>query len=350
MQVGLQSYLAQDALDADTRWMALPPFSLRKAGQFWELWQAFRRVDAVVLAGGTHFHDDYGPRSIRILLSHLAVFALARASGAVVGYAGIGVGPLRTRTSQRITRRILGLARATLVRDQASWDLVRTLAPGATLIRGSDAAMLLNPPPRTLHPGRYVLGISILPYFALHERTPENDDRVIAALSAAITRRHADDPSLVVRILVFFQGQRDSDLPISRRLAEAISPDVPVTLEECSGSAETLTAVAELDAFIATRYHAAVFGYLTGCPTLVVSYQEKCAALAAEIGLSNDVVWAPSDLHDEERLVRILQSLKEEPERFAAAVPVGSMAEATRAGLDEFARALVSGNPGRCRS
>ena len=96
------------------------------------VWQAVGASEAVVIVGGTHFHDDYKLRRYlrhaRYLLRYLAVFALARARRVPVVLISQGIGPLRRASARLMARLALRLATRVTVRDESSARWARRLA------------------------------------------------------------------------------------------------------------------------------------------------------------------------------------------------------------------------------
>lgn len=299
-----------------------------------------RRSDVVILAGGTHFQDRYGLRSLRILASHLAVFSFARLVRSSVGFAGVGIGPLHTRMGRTLTRVLLSLSAATLVRDDRSRDLGRILNKRACIVSGFDSAILMPTPGFIKSTDVRTIGISILPYFELYEGDPDRDEEAVTGLAKALEQLHNVNPTLSVRVLVFYDGERDSDMPISSQLVSQLQGVMPVTLVRCIDPEATLKQLGELNALIAMRYHATLLGYIVGCPTLVVSYQDKCTALAEELGMAPSAILQPEDLLDSEHLTAALQALHSGSTGFLATQPIDEAIARANEGLTTFAERL----------
>jgi polysaccharide pyruvyl transferase WcaK-like protein len=68
-----------------------------------------------------------------------------------------------------------------------------------------------------------------------------------------------------------------------------------------------------LDAFIASRYHAMLFGYLVGTPTFAIEYDQKCVSLADQIALPHLARGKPMDMLDIERLRDMLDPVRSSP-------------------------------------
>ena len=56
-----------------------------------------------------------------------------------------------------------------------------------------------------------------------------------------------------------------------------------------------LNQIAGLSCIIAMRLHAAIFGYLTGTPTVMISYHPKCLGWASQIGMPPELIIDSND-------------------------------------------------------
>jgi polysaccharide pyruvyl transferase WcaK-like protein len=182
MKLALQDALGHEEGWAETEWLPLPDFSPGEAKQALTLVRKLQTADAVILAGGTHFHDSFGLRSVRILTSFLILFGFARLFGAKIAHAGVGIGPIHTKTGRLLTKAILSLSAATLVRDSQSAETVRSLRSRTRLIEGFDLAVLLSAPPLERKLERRIIGLSIVPYFEFFERDKSLDTTAVRRL------------------------------------------------------------------------------------------------------------------------------------------------------------------------
>lgn len=337
MHQGLLEFYSEQFPDIEISSLPLPPWTLRSVAKTFHLLHKLWRSDAVVLAGGTHFHDAHKLRSHRILITHWLVFGSARLLGKRVGYAGVGIGPLRTRLGRWLTRRLANTAEAILVRDESSADTLRTLDTRIPFVRGFDSAVLLKLPTLGQTESNLTLGVSLLPYFTTFENNPQNDNKVIASLAHVVQQLPNKD--LKLDILAFHTQGFISDVPISKALLGRLSSSAHVY--ECHSPYETLARLKNLGALLATRYHAALLGYVAGLPMIIVAYHEKCAALATEIGLPPHALITPADLLDSNRLSQTIRALMHDPDYFRPSIPQAELQQHAVAGLTQFMDRLL---------
>jgi polysaccharide pyruvyl transferase WcaK-like protein len=294
---------------------------------------ALRRADTIMLAGGTHLHDAFGPRSWRILATMLACFAWARLWGARVSLAGVGIGPVRTRPGATLIRAILATAEGILVRDDASAEIAHGLGADDVHI-GADLALLPSQHPAPARaPHAPTLGVSLVPYFSLYEGNPDHDCWMVDAVAEAVTSPRLRCGTVATRFEVMFRGRGQNDVAMARSLRAAIAPgDLAVVAPRSSATA--LAEFANLNALLAMRYHAAILGYLAGVPMLVVTYEPKCRAFAEQVGLPPEALLSPRDLLDPRCLETRLAALLSRPDGFRPSIPPSRLRARAQAGLD----------------
>lgn len=347
MHQGLHDFLAQELPTATIRSQSLPSWTLKATREAGALIHGLRWADTVILAGGTHFHDGYGLRSIRILTTHWLLFSAARLSAASVGYAGVGVGPLDTPGGRWLTRRIINRASIILVRDHSSRTTLVKLAVSPPVVTGFDSACLLQRPVVTpARPPR--IGISVIPYFGTFNHDEKRDRVAVQSIAVALAGA-VQNHTLDTEILAFNTQGRITDLPVSRELHDILLGRIPVSLYTCSTPNSTLLRLANMSGLVATRYHAALLGYLVGLPMIMIAYESKCFALAQHIGLPEQAIISPEQLLAPRLLQQKIECLAGAPDSMRAKVSVSDSIESTLAGLRDFTQHLLASDNSSAR-
>lgn len=340
MHQGISRFLASAIPCAEVRSFPLPSWKLRSVRAALNLLRGLRMADAVILTGGSHFHDRYGWTSTRILATHWLLFRIASFVGTPVGYAGIGVGPLHTRVGVWLTRKLIKRASALMVRDSRSAAEVTTRLMASEVTVGGDLAFLLQTPPK-VQSKVACIGVSLVPYFATFEHESHRDFATVHSVASALLNSRSQHQTLTAEILAFNTQGRISDLQISQALYERLTGRMPVSLELCNELDATLQRLSTMSSLIATRYHAALLGYLVGLPMIMVAYDNKCIALAEAIGLPSSAVLYPSQLLKPTFLHDKLACLISEPDSMLARVPVLTSTQHANSGLREFCQYLL---------
>jgi len=240
---------------------------------------AFLMSHALILGGGTHFFD-YGrklPRILRLTQLFLLTFA-GRLTGKRVYFLGVGVERPKYWWSRFLISSTCRLASRIFVRDSSSLEVLKEM--GADGILTADLSFYLKYRKRKCERG--LLGISAMPYFKIYADDGSRDEVLVEEFISAISRWLELSPENRVRLFVFNGRPPHDDREISMRIAEMVN-DERVTLHDYrKDPAETLANVGSCGAFIAMKFHAAIFAYLNDLPTIIIEYADKNRALAED--------------------------------------------------------------------
>lgn len=247
-------------------------------------WEAFR-AQSFLFGGGSVFHTAEQLNLVRRLLDlsgggpHLA--------------AGVSLGPFRSVADERACARVLRRLRFVGLRDQESHEMARALAPGIESRLTFDVAPLIARLDGAPTRPAIRRGIG----FALCENEGDRSDREgdlqrRERIASVLSILKSDFDEEVVFIDFNGDPQR-GDLEVHADLAaRARNLRIPVRrVTYDPHPLEMLRTVAGLRAIVAMRLHAAVFAFLTGVPTVMLSYHPKCVGWANQVGLPT----APQD-------------------------------------------------------
>lgn len=342
MRRAVQLLLAEHQHQVDIKSSSLPSFQPESMFAALRFLRQVRIAEVVILAGGTHFHDSYGRRTPRILLTYLAIFGFARFFGTKIGLAGVGIGPIDTSFGRWAVREILRLSQAVLVRDSRSLTYVHQLSGSDKVSSGYDLATVIDIPTTKTSAKHPIIAISIVPYFSVWAQDSQADIRVIEAISNALVALHREVPGLEIRILVFCNSRHSGDKCLSENLMHLIgNSGLKVSTRECIEYDDAVREMAEVSALVAWRYHAAILGYLYRLPLAIVAYHEKCVVLAQELGLPSDALLSPNDTLDSQTIRDSLAALLEQPDKYRAPVARSMLRNETRQSFDSFLNLLV---------
>jgi polysaccharide pyruvyl transferase CsaB len=269
--------------------------------------KAIRNADALVVGGGGILQDA---TSLRNLLFHASRPIMAAIADTPIVVSGVGVGPLKYALSRRLTRWLCNGATSIDVRDERSADLLRTLrVPADKIISGADFAHLLpsnnrdamSSSGRTVFEslaeakgqGRRLIGLSLRPPVGSRSRRSmlSDSDRADIEKMARIADRIIDDHDARIVFVSMYAAQDD---PIAELLAGAMQHRDGVLPVSGGLPPETIKAViAELDLMIGTRLHTLIFAASENVPFVALAYDDKVAAYAEALGLTDQVLDRP---------------------------------------------------------
>ncbi len=291
------------------------------------------RADLVILKGGSHVFSHGGARQLIYLYRMLFAVSLSRALGKEVRALGHSFGPFRDRLSRRLAARALRRLEKIVVRDRLSRDLIVNdfRIPAGRVIQLPDLAFWTpaSPPPERGSPLAAVLrheGIDPDPppprkigltvrdwHFPGLDRPGELFDRYLGAVSAAIeelARRHG--------ARAYLMPHSRSDRPVAEEVARRARIARPVLLTGDYATGELRDLYGEMDLFIATRIHSALFAFSRGTPVIAIAYEKPKAygivgeTLGREAVLEIETVTAGDLIEKSEAILRAGPGLREE--------------------------------------
>lgn len=229
----------------------------------------------VILGGGSLLRDSSGIADVRRLLD------MARGTGHAA--LGISIGPWRDANAEAGCAELLPRFDFVGVRDAASLDRCRAIAPSARVELTFDLAPLLVPESAPVPRSVQSLGVALC--------GPMITSAQFEQLAAMLASWLGAAPEREVVLLPFNVHPRKGDIPLHDRLAAHLRAVGKVTLEGYRGDPRaTWRRIAELSGIVAMRLHAGIFAYGSQTPTLLLPYEEKCREWASMIGQPADFV------------------------------------------------------------
>jgi glycosyltransferase involved in cell wall biosynthesis/polysaccharide pyruvyl transferase WcaK-like protein len=248
-----------------------------------QILRAFRSADLVVSKGGGFLFGEMRLRSTLRLYREVFPLLLARRLRRPVALLGQSIGPFASDAQRALMRRALNGAVMIGVREAISQDLLRDLGVGGPAVRiVPDLALALPPAepddPRLArlasrleaHPRPWI-GLTVRAW-RLHPRddaTIENYLAAVDALGRHIRRRYGG--TVIVWPQSTGPGAFEDDRRVGQRLG-ARGHDGLVLVEDEIPAPILKAAYGWMDAFVATRFHSALFAMASGVPSIVIDY------------------------------------------------------------------------------
>jgi len=242
-------------------------------------------VKTIIFGGGSIFHTA---RDMKRKID------LLKLSGRGPHYAvGVSLGPFRDKASESCCEELLKRLSFVGLRDQESVDIAQSMSININYKKTFDLAPLLPWSCNTVieqftqrRSERKGIGIALCDYerFTGGDRANEmarrkNTINIIKKMSDSIT----DEV-----VFIDFNGhQYFGDASIHRDIEQEISRDVKVRhIPYLADPLQTLKEIGNLRFLFAMRLHAAIFGFITNTPTVMITYHPKCRGWASQIGLA----------------------------------------------------------------
>ncbi len=234
---------------------------------------AIRRCDLLVQGGGGLIQDATSRLSPAY---YLGLLALARARRRPYVIFAQGLGPLRSRLWQRLTVGAFARARAVILRDAASADLLRRWGFRGEITVAADPALLLRPAQAAdLAHWLSQCAAPLDRFTVLVPRAIEGYEPVLTRAAALLAQ------SGPLAVLPF----QASDEPLCRRLTASLPAGARAfALPTPPDPAIAAALVARAQAVVTMRFHALVFAAAARRPALALAHDPKLEIFAQTVG------------------------------------------------------------------
>lgn len=262
-----------------------PPFG----GEFGALMRSYTSADVVVAAGGGYLCTTAARRGVVILLIHLYSFYLPVLLGKPVYLYSQSVGPFAHPLHAWLTRRALAGVRLVQAREAlsaellASWRLripVHLTVDAGFLTPVSDCPVCLSSAG-----DRKRIGVTVRRWFR-EDQKQAGYEAVFQQFLCWLTEQRGVNLYFLPQVTA--AGIGDDDRVVARRLMKSVRL---AQLVEQELSAPQLKALCgQMDFFVATRLHSAVFAAAMLVPGLVIAYQPKAYGIMKQLELEEFVL------------------------------------------------------------
>lgn len=247
---------------------------------FWKI----KKSSHVVIGGGDIFQELTSPRSIQAasLISRIAKFFKKK-----LILLGVSAGPVFSGAGMAAMKKIARWSDLIIVRDEASFDFFKKLAPAnEKIILGADLSFFSPVPavaPKKFirdFPEQKIIGLSLRDWF---EEKKEKSEKLklLARLFGDAMLNHE-----FKLVLLPFQFEKDKlveekFLEQMRHPEKCITYDAPISIEKM------WQIIWGLDALIGTRFHSLVMAAQAVKPILSLGYAPKNEEFMKQLGLEN---------------------------------------------------------------
>lgn len=289
-----------------------------------------------IMGGGTQIYD-YGRRLERFktLSQMLIIIYWAKLFCENIYFLNIGVEPFKTTIRKFLSKRICKLADFISIRDKYSYLILEDMGIKKTL-QSFDLSVLLSPFD-SINKFRSnkieIVGMSILPFYEIYHNKKYLDYLIVDEIAISVNEWLKSNSKNKLHLFVFKGKSRSDDFNITNILKEKIENEEQVKIVPYENNPlKTLSQINNCDIFVGMRYHSCLFAYMTKTPLLVISYFQKCRALAEEIKLPNRAIIPINDILNGNFNKYFLDILENE-ESFIGSLPLSKAKKKAKIGL-----------------
>lgn len=253
---------------------------------------ALRRVDAVVLAGGSVFKvldPSSGRAPLGLLRRANALVSVAALAGRPTAALGVGAGRLDRPAARRLARRLAVRLDLLVLRDEGSADVLAAAGVPSPIRVGADPVWALLGTGSHAHQERraQLPVCAALPvdggaggpvFVALSHLAGVTPATLAAALASVVERGHH---------VVLEPWQRDDaglDDALAHAVAALLPAGAPVTIDPPLDVTDAVARYRGAAAVVGLRFHALVAAAAAGTRFLAVDHEPKLGGLATRLG------------------------------------------------------------------
>lgn len=223
--------------------------------------------DCLISGGGSLLQDVTSAKS---LLYYLFVISLALFFRKKVIIFAQGIGPIKNSILRKITALLLKRAVYITVRDENSFNLLKSWKVNSFLCNDPVWNLSLKKQEKS-----QIIGVQLRQFSTLTE------DKLLQ-LAKMINKYYADKQINILSL------QNSIDLKVCGRFKDillSLNPALKITITENSSNDEIIDTISSLSSLIAMRYHACLVGIKAGVNVFPLSYDCKVENLAKEFDL-----------------------------------------------------------------
>ncbi|MCL6582186.1 MAG: polysaccharide pyruvyl transferase family protein [bacterium] len=261
------------------------------------------KAQNIILGGGSVLHSSNSMKGIIDLLKlsgkgpHVAL--------------GVSIGPFRDLKAEKVCSSLLKRLSFVGLRDQSSFEIAKQIAPCVQIEKTFDLAVLL---PKSLGYSieqiksditRRGIGLALCNYERYIGGDTNREKVCKQKVLQVLSKLYPEEIDEIV--LIDFNGHPFyGDHELHSEIAERLKSRFYVKhLFYNSDPIVVLKWIASLRCLIAMRLHAAVFGYMTQTPTIMLPYHVKCLAWASEIKMPLELILCRDSFEVDELIMRI---------------------------------------------
>lgn len=206
---------------------------------------------------------------------------------------GVSVGPFNSSESEREIRRLISEMSYISVRDRASFEIVKGMGLGSTLVQSFDPALLMRDvmadsvlsEPRARRSTRKVIGVSVCNVERYHGGDLAVERQRIQSVKKSLKILAAEGFQL--RFFVFNGHPELGDDAVTDEVIAALDGYPHVEKQPFNRDPKAVfSELSGCDAVFGVRLHSAILAYTASIPFVLVEYHRKCSDFLDEIGYS----------------------------------------------------------------
>lgn len=281
----------------------------------------------IVFGGGSVFHTAQDIEIKR----HMMRLAATNNSIAV----GVSLGPFVDEAAKKQCQRFLNECSFVGLRDRASLEIAKELAPKANVRLTFDLAPLITLAPNYNRAYQEQAGvlINICPVPKRADGTVDEVEQVnlLSKMKQVVEGIWHKTQQPIT--LISLNGHPSlGDQALCTELKAQCDKAIPIELLSYqSNPLKAIEMIRGFQAFVSMRLHGCVFGYLANTPVIALNYHNKCQQWCEQIGLAHDLRFEAASFVPSQLIKTLVQGLE-----YGFTSPVLAVNEAVRLSLSNW--------------
>ena len=238
---------------------------------------------------------------------------------------GLGLGPFEDVNAEKACAKFLSECQFVGLRDRASFDIAKAIAPHANLELSFDLSPLMLQVENfeLFDVERRAIAVCMSSQERIHGQ-PELESKLLKKLASSLDLIHRLTGQ-VIHFIDFNGSEGLGDRAVHQELASYLSDTTRYQLVEYDANPfRVLQRIASYKLLISMRLHASIFGFLTQTPVLSLNASAKCQQWCEQTGMANEHIFDANEF-DPGMLVNVARKGLEkgfEPDRLTVKMAV----------------------------
>ncbi|QQT53190.1 polysaccharide pyruvyl transferase family protein [Sphingobacterium multivorum] len=269
-------------------------------------------TNTLIFAGGSTIHSKLKGDSIRMKAMNRKLIKGSPKIGAI----GVSVGPFKSLEDESAVQSYLKGMDFLAVRDQASFDYVKSLDLPYKPINAFDLAALLPNIynyKRDIKPigHKKVIGISVCPYESVQKGLNINNEKKRNDMFLELFKEidHLDEVHF--RFYIINGNEKIGDRKLTFEMISKLALKSYEVVEYSRDTQSVWESIAGCDFIISTRLHAAIFACFADTPFMLNEYHRKCSDFLDNVDYNEDYRLYDSEYDIKDKALQIIEIIND---------------------------------------
>ena len=245
-----------------------------------------KKMDAIIIGGGTQYFEIKERKPISILLKYIACKRIQSKGGKFIN-AGVGIGEIKTNIGKYCLKQLFNKADYSFVRDEKSKQILEGLSVKSNKVDlGMDLSYYYQEKPKLAESSKsnIQIGLNFFDFYNYIEKDSKKRSKLINSIKVFITASKTQFKADVhLFALQKSSGGRDYEF------MQELNANCELHFYN-DNQPQFISLMTSMDFNIGLRYHFAVVSLQYGIPTIGINYQPKVRRELTKFGLENYVL------------------------------------------------------------